>query len=339
MIVTYIRSSSYNNYDYCQLQYYITYVLGHRSTSGKKAQLGTIVHKVMECLAVCKKRLQGKQTKTMVVKDDAIGEIKFTPKNLYTKTFVAKLLKRSYEYYTENCVHKYTGADYRFCEKLVEDALTYNEGQFDPRERKIVEAEPQFDIPIEEDWAKYSYKLPNGETATGQLAIKGTIDLVTEVEDGVIEVIDWKTGRRLNWATGEEKTYEKLIEDPQLLLYNYAISKLFPEYEQAIMSIYFIRDGGPFSMCFDADDQAKFLNMLEKRYKQIKRNDFPQPVSYTRKNFKCTKLCHFYKNKWPGTDQTMCHYVEDHLKAFGDQETMERCTAEGHEIGFYEAPG
>jgi hypothetical protein len=217
--------------------------------------------------------------------------------------------------------------------------LTYNDGQFDPRERKIVEAEPQFDIPIEEDWAKFEYKMPNGESVTGQLAIKGTIDLVTEVEDGVIEVIDWKTGRRLNWATGEEKTYEKLIEDPQLLLYNYAISKLFPEYDQSIMSIFYIRDGGPFSMCYDEDDQAKFLKMLEKRFKQIKRNDYPQPISYTRKHFKCTKLCHFYKNKWPGTNQTMCHHVEDHLKAFGEQETMERCTAEGHEIGFYEAPG
>ena len=339
MIVTYIRSSSYNNYDYCQLQYFITYVLGHRSTSGKKAQLGTIVHKVMECLAVCKKRLQGRQTKTMKVTDDAIGEIKFTPKNLYTKVFVAKLLKRSYEHYTENCVHDYTNADYKFCEKSVDQALTYNDGQFDPRERNIVEAEPQFDIPIEEDWAKFEYKMPNGESVTGQLAIKGTIDLVTEVEDGVIEVIDWKTGRRLNWATGEEKTYEKLIEDPQLLLYNYAISKLFPEYDQSIMSIFYIRDGGPFSMCYDEDDQAKFLKMLEKRFKQIKRNEYPQPISHTRRHFKCTKLCHFYKNKWPGTNQTMCHHVEDHLKAFGEQETMERCTAEGHEIGFYEAPG
>ena len=339
MIVTYIRSSSYNNYDYCQLQFFITYVLGHRSTSGKKAQLGTIVHKVMECLAVCKKRLQGKQTKTMKVTDDAIGEIKFTPKSLYTKVFIAKLLERSYKHYTENCVHHYTNADYKFCEKSVDQALTYNDGQFDPRERKIVEAEPQFDILIEEDWAKFDYKMPNGESVTGQLAIKGTIDLVTEVEDGVIEVIDWKPGRRLNWATGEEKTYEKLIEDPQLLLYNYAISKLFPEYDQSIMSIFYIRDGGPFSMCYDEDDQAKFLKMLEKRFKQIKRNDFPQPISHTRKHFKCTKLCHFYKNKWPGTNQTMCHHVEDHLKAFGEQETMERCTAEGHEIGFYEAPG
>ena len=51
MIVTYIRSSSYNNYDFCQMQYFLTYVLGHRSDSNKKADMGTMVHKVMEILA------------------------------------------------------------------------------------------------------------------------------------------------------------------------------------------------------------------------------------------------------------------------------------------------
>ena len=339
MIVTYIRSSSYNNYDYCQMQYFITYVLGHRSISGKKAQLGTIVHKVMECLASCKKELQDNPAKSMSIADDAVGEIKFTERKLFTKKFVADLLDRSYEYYTESCTHHYTGADMKFCKKSVDDALSYNDGQFDPRKRNVVASEPQFDILIEEDWAKYEYKMPDGKTVEGQLAIKGTIDLVTEVDEGVIEVIDWKTGRRLNWATGEEKTYEKLLEDPQLLLYNYAISKLFPEYKQAIMSIYYIRDGGPFSMCFDKSDEKKFLEMLEKRFKQIQRNDFPQPISRTRKHFKCTKLCHFYKNKWPGTNISMCEHVEEHLKAFGEEDTVQRCTRDGHSIGYYEAPG
>ena len=339
MIVTYIRSSSYNNYEYCQMQYFITYVLGHRSISGKKAQLGTIVHKVMECLASCKKHLQDKERKSMSIVDDAIGKINFTPKSLYTKAFVCRLLKRSYEYYSDNCVHSYTNADFKFCQKSVEDALSYNEGQFDPRNRNVIASEPQFDIPIEEDWAKYSYKMPDGKTIEGRLAIKGTIDLVTEVDDNTIEVVDWKTGRRLNWAPGEEITYEKLIEDPQLLLYNYAISKLFPEYEQAIMSIFYIRDGGPFSMCFDNEDQEKFLGMLETRFKQIKRNNFPRPISQNRSNFKCTKLCHFYKNKWPGTNQSMCEYIDDHLKALGEDETIEKCTRDGFNIGYYEAPG
>ena len=51
MLITYVRSSSYNNYSYCQMQYFITYVLGHQAESGKKAILGTIVHKVLEILA------------------------------------------------------------------------------------------------------------------------------------------------------------------------------------------------------------------------------------------------------------------------------------------------
>ena len=339
MIVTYVRSSSYNNYDYCQMQYFITYALGHQSTSGKKAQLGTIVHKVMECLGSCKKKLQEGKKTGLSITDDGIGEIDFSEKKLYTKKFVAELLDRSYEYYTKDCVHNYTGADMKFCKKQVDDALAYNDGQFDPRNRNVVASEPQFDIPIEEDWAKYEYKMPDGKVVEGRLAIKGTIDLVTQVDDGIIEVVDWKTGRRLNWATGEEKTYEKLLEDPQLLLYNYAISKLFPEYKQAIMTIYYIRDGGPFSMCFDKSDQEKFLGMLEKRFKQIKHNESPKPISQRRSHFKCTKLCHFHKNNWPGTNISICEHVEENLKAFGHDETVEKCTRDGFEIGYYEAPG
>ena len=340
MFTPYIRSSSYNGYEYCQMQFYFTYVLGYQSPSGKKAQLGTIVHKVMEILATLKKEQQDNpDAKSLKIMDDAVGEVKCTVKALYTKKFVDKLLKMSYDHYTSNCHHSYTNADYKFCDELVQIAIEYNDGQFDPRNRKIVAAEPHFDIPIEEDWAKFSYKDENGETIEGQLAIKGTIDFVTEVDEGIIEVIDWKTGRRLNWATGEEKTYEKLCEDPQLLLYNYAISKLFPEYKQAIMSIFFIRDGGPFSMCFDETDQAKFLGMLEKRWKSIMRNDFPKPCSPNRKNFKCTKLCHFYKTNWPGTNTPMCQYAEEHLIAFGYDETTAKLKNGNFDPNFYSAPG
>jgi len=340
MIVTYIRSSSYGNYEFCQMQYFMTYVLGHRSASGKKAQQGTACHKVMECLAACKKELQEKpDDKKLSITDDAIGEVEFTPKKLYTKKFVKDLMDRSYEYYTSMDEHKYYPADFKFCEKQVDTALTYNDGQFDPRNRTIVDTEPTFDIPIEEDWAKFEYEMPDGTKLNGQLAIKGTIDLVTQIDDGVIEVIDWKTGQRKNWATGEEKTYEKLLEDPQLLLYNYAISKLYPDYEQAIMSIFFTRDGGPFSMCFDTSDQDRFLGMLKARYEEIKNNIRPKPIKQNRMDFRCQKLCHFYKNNWPGTNTTMCQHVEGRLHAIGYKETLKECTKEGFNIGYYEAPG
>jgi hypothetical protein len=321
------------------MQYFISYVLGHQSASGKKAQLGTVVHKVLEVLASCTKKIQDTpEKKSLYITDDAIGKVNFTKKNLHTKTFVYKILDRSYDYYTENCTHKYTGADKKFCTTQVNVALDYNDGQFDPRKRHIVDTEPQFDIPIEEPWAKFKHVV-DGKEVEAQLAIKGTIDLVTKVDDKIIEVVDWKTGQRKNWATGEQKTYEKLMEDPQLLLYHYAISKLYPDYEQSIMTIFFTRDGGPFSMCFDESDQKKFLKMLEDRVKQIRHNEFPRPCSRNRTSFKCTRLCDFYKKNWEGTNISMCEHVENHLTAFGHDETVKKCTKEGFSVSHYEAPG
>jgi len=204
VLVSYIRSSSYNNYDYCQQQYYISYVLGHPTVSGKKAQMGTIVHKVMECLARAKKALQENKKS---FKDDVLGRIRITKDKIKSEKFVNTLIVKSYEHYTNESPHAFTGKDFRDCEKWSWMALHYNNGQFDPRNRNIVEAEPHFDIEITEPWAKYSYDLPDGTKLEGNLAIKGTIDLVTQIDDGVIEVIDWKTGRRIDWASGEEKTF------------------------------------------------------------------------------------------------------------------------------------
>lgn len=339
MLVTYIRSSSYNNYAYCQMQYFMTYVLGHQPDSGKKAELGTIVHKVLEVLAQLKKFQQDNPKKSILkIEDDAIKSLSIKKNEFLKLSTVEDILAKSIEFYTSSSKHSFTQSDKDLCSKLVWDTLKYNDGQFDPRLRKIVAAEPHFDIPIEEDWAYYEYDV-NGQKVKGQLAIKGTIDLVTETEEGIIEVIDWKTGRRLDWATGEEKTYGKLCSDPQLLLYNYAISKLFPEYKQSIMSIFFIKDGGPFSMCFDNSDQDKFLAMLKDRFLDIKNNNLPQPISKNRDNWKCTKLCHYCKNKWPETDQNMCIYVENSIKTKGVDQTIKDCTREGFDIGFYSAPG
>ena len=340
MLVTYIRSSSYNNYAYCEMQYFITYVLGHQSDSGKKAELGTIVHKVMEVLAGLKKCQQDHpRRKYLEVVDDAVGKVRIPKDELLTDSFIEDLNDLSFDSYTKDSKHKWTKGDRKTSMNLVWQTLHYNKGQFDPRYRDIVDPEPHFDIAIEEDWAKYEYTMPDGKVIEGQLAIKGTIDLVTKVDDNIIEVIDWKTGRRLDWATGEEKTYEKLCSDPQLLLYNYAISKLYPDYEQAIMSIFYVKDGGPFSMCFDKKDQEKFLQMLKKRFETIKANNKPKPMSYSRNHWKCNKLCHFYKNNWGDTGKNMCIYIEEHLNKNGMEDTIKECTREGFNIGFYEAPG
>lgn len=346
MIVTYVRSSSYNNYDYCQMQYFMTYVLGHQSDSGQKAEIGTMVHKVMEVLAGLKKYQQDKpRVKYLKVNDDAVGEVKVSKDDLYTDEFVETLADLSYESYKKNSKHTWRPANKKEVLKVTWLMLLHNDGQFDPRNRDVYETEPHFDIPIEEDWAKFEYEMPDGKTIEGQLAIKGTIDMVTKLSDDTLEVIDWKTGRRYNWATGEEKTFDKLMDDPQLLLYYYAISKLYPDFPNRIMSIFFCKDPDgkidpqPFSMPFEKKDEGRFLGMLKNRFEEIKKTQLPKPLNRDRKGFKCRTLCHFYKNNWPGTNQKMCMYIEDHLKEHGMKKTVDDCTSKGFNIGYYEAPG
>ena len=345
MLITYVRSSSYNNYTYCQMQYFITYVLGHHSDSGKKAEQGTMAHKVMEILAGLKKFQQdNSRKKYLVVEDDVAGKIRIHQDRLHTEELVDELCDIAIDRYAKNSKHKFYPKDKKEVNSCVCTFLKHSDGQFDPRLRNIYHPEPHFDIPIEEDWAKFEYEL-NGEKVEGQLAIKGTIDLVTKVADDTIEVIDWKSGRRMDWATGEVKDYKKLENDPQLLLYFYAISKLYPEYPNRIMSIFFYKDAEgkpdpmPFSLMFDKSDEVRFLEMLKGRVEEIRQNSMPKPLSVDRNHWKCKRLCHFCKNKWPGTEENMCIFIERKLKKDGMEKTVQDCTREGFSIGYYEAPG
>ena len=229
----------------CPMQYFIEYNLGHRSPSNKKADKGTIVHKVLEILAFVKLNIQNNNR---YFEDDIIGPVDITNYNL------DHITEQVYHYYTSQFTHhKWTDRDYKDCHKWVYKAIEYGDGMFDPRNREIVEPEQHFDITIDKEWAKYSYDTKEGHLE-GQLSIKGTIDLITKVNDNTYEVIDWKTGRRLDWATGQEKTLKKLHDDPQLMLYYYAVHHLYPDIENIMVSIDFINDGGMFSVCFSKDN-------------------------------------------------------------------------------------
>jgi len=79
----------------CPQQYFLSYVLGIQDPGGKKAEKGTIVHKVMECLAHGKKAEQDGKGHFV---DDVLGSQKID--SLYDKNFVDELSRLSFDYYT-----------------------------------------------------------------------------------------------------------------------------------------------------------------------------------------------------------------------------------------------
>jgi intein/homing endonuclease len=173
----------------CEQAYFLGYVLGLYQKPNKKAELGTIVHKVMECLAYAKKALQDGETS---FKDSAIGEIHIKHDMVYSDNFVEFLHDKSYRYYTSKSPNEFTEEDRLKTLEWTYKPLTTLNGSFDPRNRDIVCPELQFDFEIPEDWALYEYAMPDGTILKGRLALKGTIDLVTKIDDGVYESVDWK---------------------------------------------------------------------------------------------------------------------------------------------------
>jgi hypothetical protein len=328
----------------CEQQFFIEYILGWRGPSGQKADKGTIVHKVLEILAIIKK---AKQDNLLEVIDDVIGNINIFDYNLDL------IIEQVYKYYTTiSNHHKWSPKDHKDCHAWVYKAIEFNDGMFDPRNRNILVPEQHFDFTIDKKWAEYSFNTSN-EQISGNLALKGTIDLVTLVNDKTIEIIDWKTGRRLDWATGQEKTQEKLEKDPQLRIYHYAISHLYPEIENIIFSIYFINDGGPFSICFGKKDLAETEDMLRRKFEYIKHTKKPK----LHKSWMCSKLCHFGKTTFENTSilpiieyrngqtckegsvMTKCEQIKHDVDLHNMNHVVQEYKHPNHSFGSYKAPG
>ena len=328
----------------CEQQYFLEYVLGYKSPSNKKADKGTICHKVLEILADIRLAEQNNDTS---IDNDIMGKIDINNYNLNT------IIEKVYYFYIKQFTHHtWETVDYKDCHKWINKALAYNDGMFDPRNRDIVQSEQRFDIEIKKDWAKYEYEI-NNEKISGHLAIKGTIDLITKANDSTLEIIDWKTGKRLDWATGEEKTHEKLQNDPQLRIYHYAISQIYPEYDHVIVTINFINDGGAFSICYDKSDLPKTELMICKKFETIKKSKRP----ILSKSWKCNKLCHFGKTTFENTSilpiieyrdhqvtpkdkaMTRCEQIKHDIELKGMKNVVDEYTAPGYSVGYYKPPG
>ena len=107
MIITYFRSSSFNTHSNCEQQYFIEYVLGWRGKSNLKADKGTIVHKILEILALIKYH---KQFQHSEFEDDIVGKVQLKKYNL------DDIILKVYNYYSQaNDHHNWTDKDYRDC--------------------------------------------------------------------------------------------------------------------------------------------------------------------------------------------------------------------------------
>ena len=318
MLVSYLRSSSIGTWELCRHAHMIEYVMGLKADPNIKTERGSVVHKALELLA--RRKFSEQQGLTSFRDEETERDY---PIEQITTDFAVDEAFEHYAY-RKNSPNKWTEEDRDICRKLTHHTVDFRGGMFDPRKRHVIQPEQYFDLTIDEPWAKYKYKDPHtGEEVKGTLAIKGTIDLVTEVAPGIMEYCDWKTGRRWNWACDKEKVYEHMCHDPQLLLYYYALTRLYPEYKTIFVTIFFIADGGPYTVAFDRSHVAEALWMLRRKFEDMKNTQKPKLIIYDKaKAWKCRSFCYHGRNNWPGTDKTICKFVEQEVVQLGVERTI-----------------
>lgn len=312
MITLYLRSSSEGTHNLCELKYFIEYVLGFDGGEGKAATKGTITHKVLELSAA---RKFAQQNGDSFYSDEETG-IPNTPTTVFD---TAKLLKHVFDYYNKRTKLGLTEADMTDCMKWVIKAETFENGRYNPYLRDVLCPELFFEIEMKEPWAAYSYKVGD-EKIEGNLIVRGTMDLVTRLNDETIEYVDWKTGARKDWAKNSEKDYHSLRDDFQLRLYHFALKKHFPTYKYFLLTVFYINSGGPYTIHFGDDDIPHTIEIIKNTFLKIKNNTKPSMIKKMGKDYawKC-KFCNHSKNKYE-----TCNLIERELIKLGMDKVTEK---------------
>ncbi len=119
-------------------------------------------------------------------------------------------------------------------------------------------------------------------------AIRGAIDRVDKLEDGTVEIVDYKTGRVKDKLDARDKR--------QLMIYQLALESNF-NYKVSKLSYYFLdKEGCKTSFVASEKKLEKLQDDLQKEMKQIKSLDFtPTPNSRVCSYCDFNQICEFRK--------------------------------------------
>jgi len=325
MIVTYLRSSSMGTFKMCEQKFFLNYVIGLPSPSNLAAVKGSVCHKVLECMALGKLAVQNGE-KTYDAEELGILEVD-------TMWDFDLLLDLSIAMYEQKEKVEFSKKDRKDCREWTNNELTWTNGAYDPRNLHIVSPEQHFDFEIKEDWARYSYKIGD-QTLDGYLGLRGTIDLIT-LEDEQLSIIDHKSGGRKNWKTFKTKEYEDLEQDIQFLLYYYACSVLYPEYDSILFTVFWMKDGGPFTFLYD----RSMLPGIEKRirgyFEDIKKVQIPKMEIGKQCSFCAySKISHKYQDSPCAffNEQVLKKGINQVVAEYGDKKVFSTYDGGGRQI-------
>ena len=285
-------ASAIQSYRHCAFKYFLNYALDLESPSGKAALQGKIVHQVLEWMSKLKKR----------------GKVNVD---------VEWLLEYAWDMHTSLSPHieirrttsRGEAADFKKCRLCVETILA--DKHYNPYEmNNIVDIEAWFKL-----------ELPGPEWITKDddgndqpFAVRGYIDLARELDKDTIEIIDWKTGKRVDFYTRKPIDAYELLRAVQPRLYHLASSVLYSKYKNIIITFYYIEDGGPLTISLGIDDIPMTLASLWKFFDTVKKDT----LLVRNRSWQC-KMCAYERSKicqriWSDLHTMGSEYAENRYK-------------------------
>lgn len=293
MRVVRCSSSAINLYNHCPFAYFMQYILGMESQSGKAALQGSIVHQTLEWMIRLSKHgkinvdpmwLLHRAWDELVVKSPTISIRKVTTR-----------IDRDTGNYKE-------AADFKKCRVALEHILA-NEF-YNPYDlTKIIGVEKWFELEMPgEEWTCL-----DKESKEHQFTTRGLIDLVHEIDKDTIEIVDWKTGKRKSFYSQIDIDEEILMREVQPRLYHLAAFHLYPQYKNILLTFYYCNDGGPVTISLSRDDIPMTIAALYRFLMTVSKDTLIR----RNRSWRC-RMCSFEKN---GT----CHRVWADLHALGGE--------------------
>ncbi len=258
-------ASSYDLYSFCEWKFFLQQILGFVDIAGAAALMGTISHNVLEILSQASINKHDKNSKIWNI--DYLWNI-------------------CYNHYSQKMPEIMSEIKNDKLNKVCKGIHNLLESDYTPIRDNTIGVEIKFSIPIKEK----PFFIKDNE----YFKIRGRIDRVDKINDDTIEIIDYKTGTRVDYQSkdrhknGPSDLHQKI--QPQL--YYLAAKELYPWAKNFLITFIYLVDGGPITVPFCENDISDIIEKLRRRFKAIESNMEPQQ----NKGWHCNVLCNYSKN-------------------------------------------
>ncbi len=232
-----ISYSSLENFKQCPLKYKFSQIDKIKEPKSKEAVFGTYIHKVLKW---------------------------FYQKDPFFPTLDALL-----DYYKEHWPKKTEGFEWQDPEEensYFKEGLRILEEYYKmniPQQTSILDLETKFEVTIDE----------NPDKQNGKHLLTGIIDRIDKLPDGTIEIIDYKTGKRI-------PSQDDVDKNDQLSLYAIGLKSRWPmiNIEKLRLSLYFLKFNEKVETKRTIDQLEQSKNKVIDLIHQIEKDSFePRP--------------------------------------------------------------